>query len=73
VRVPANAEIWFQGDKTSQTGTLRHFVSPQLQSGQTYTYEIKARWMDNSGQAVERTKQVKVQAGARVGVDFYNQ
>jgi uncharacterized protein (TIGR03000 family) len=70
VRVPDNAEIWFAGAKTTQTGPVRHFVSPSLQPGRTFTYEIRARWADVSGRRVDRTKEVKVQAGARVGVDF---
>jgi uncharacterized protein (TIGR03000 family) len=70
LRVPENAEVWFEGDKTSQTGSVRHFVSPSLEPGKTFTYDVRARWTDASGQPVDRTKQVKVQAGARVGVDF---
>jgi len=72
VRVPENAQLWFAGAKTSQTGAVRHFVSPSLPAGRTFTYEIRARWTDASGSSVDRTKQVKVQAGARVGVDFNN-
>jgi uncharacterized protein (TIGR03000 family) len=72
VRVPVNAEIWFEGEKTSQTGAVRHFQSPELQPGKTFTYDVRARWTDAAGKEVDRTKQVKVQAGARVGVDFSN-
>jgi len=70
VRVPENAQLWFAGAKTSQTGPVRHFVSPSLQPGRTFTYEIRARWTDASGRLVVRTKQVEVRAGARIGVDF---
>jgi len=70
VRVPANAEIWFEGDKTSQTGPERSFVSPALRTGKAFTYDIRARWTDSSGQAVDQTKQVKVEAGRRSTVDF---
>jgi uncharacterized protein (TIGR03000 family) len=49
---------------------VRHFVSPSLQAGRTFTYEIRARWTDASGRSVDRTKQVEVKAGARIGVDF---
>ena len=72
VRVPANAEIWFDGDRTSQSGAVRHFESPALQPDKTFTYTIRARWTDGAGKVVDRTKQIKVQAGARVGVDFNN-
>jgi len=70
VRVPENAEIWFAGARTTQTGPVRHFVSPSLQPGRTFSYEVRARWTDASGRPVDRTKEVKVQAGGRVGVDF---
>jgi len=70
VRVSANAEVWFEGDRTSQTGAMRSFISPPLQPGKTFTYDIRARWMDPSGKPVDQTRQVKVQAGRRSMVDF---
>ena len=51
IRVPANAEVWVEGDKTSQTGAVRHFVSPTLQTGKTFTYDIRARWTGADGKA----------------------
>ena len=73
VRVPDGAEIWIEGDKTSMTGTMRRFTSPALEPGKSYTYDVKAKWTDSSGKEVERTRTVKVAAGARVGVDFNTQ
>jgi uncharacterized protein (TIGR03000 family) len=70
VRVPADAEILFEGDKTSQTGANRAFVSPALQPGRTFTYEIRAKWTGTDGKPVEQTRQVKIQAGVRTLVDF---
>jgi uncharacterized protein (TIGR03000 family) len=52
------------------SGPVRHFYSAPLTPGQTFTYEVRARWTDPSGKPVERTKKVDVQAGARIGVDF---
>ena len=72
VRVPNNAEVYFEGDRTSQTGTQRSFISPAPQLGKTFTYDIRARWMDPSGRPVEQTRHVKVQAGRRSVVDFTN-
>jgi uncharacterized protein (TIGR03000 family) len=68
--VPANARIWFDGDLTHQTGPVRDFESPPLQPGQTYTYNIRARWMQN-GQPVTQDRTVTV-AGQRTMVDFMN-
>jgi uncharacterized protein (TIGR03000 family) len=69
VRVPAGAEIWFEGAKTGQSGSTRTFVSPPLEKGQTFTYEIRARWTQD-GKPVEQTRHVNVRAGENVQVDF---
>jgi uncharacterized protein (TIGR03000 family) len=69
VRVPANAEILFEGEKTTQTGSSRQFVSPPLTPGGKYTYDIQARWMEN-GRQINRTRHVPVGAGQVVRVDF---
>jgi len=70
VRVPDNAELWFGGDKTSQTGGDRAFVTPELKQDKDYFYTLKARWMGGDGKAIERTKRVKVHAGGQIMVDF---
>jgi uncharacterized protein (TIGR03000 family) len=69
VRVPADAEVWFGTGKTSQTGTRREFVSPPLEPGKGFTYEIRARWVEN-GKEVTQTRRLDVSAGAWKGVDF---
>jgi len=69
VRVPADAEIWFDGTKTSQTGASRQFVSPPLATDKSYQYEVKARWLED-GNEVIRTRRVEVQGGSRVNVDL---
>jgi uncharacterized protein (TIGR03000 family) len=69
VRVPADAEVWFGTGKTSQTGTRREFVSPPLEPGQGFTYEIRARWVEN-GKEVTQTRRLDVSAGTWKGVDF---
>jgi uncharacterized protein (TIGR03000 family) len=69
VRVPANAEVIFEGAKTTQRGSSRRFVSPPLTPGGNYSYDIEARWMEN-GRQVSRTRHVPVRAGQVVRVDF---
>jgi uncharacterized protein (TIGR03000 family) len=69
VRVPSDAEIWFEGAKTQSTGTFREFVSPQLEPGQDYTYQMRARWMDN-GQEVNKTRELRVRAGDQLSLDL---
>jgi len=65
----ATAEVWFENTLTTQQGTQRLFHSPALEPGQNYTYTIKARWMEN-GKAIERDRQVNVQAGQSIIVNF---
>lgn len=69
VRVPESAVIWFDGDKTTQTGTLREFITPSLDPGQKYTYDIKAQWVEN-GKEVLRTRKMEIYAGDRLMVNF---
>jgi uncharacterized protein (TIGR03000 family) len=69
VSVPAGAELWFDGQKTVQTGTQRSFTTPVLETGNSYHYEVRARWMKD-GRQVEETRSVPVFAGARVSVVF---
>ncbi len=69
VRSPADAEIWFEGSKTTQTGAMREFESPELKPGRQYTYEVRARWMQD-GKKVSQTQTIEVSAGDRKTVDF---
>jgi uncharacterized protein (TIGR03000 family) len=73
VRVPANAEIWFDNQKMSQTGSLRDFVSPPLETGKQFTYNLRVRWTDSSGKVIDQTKQVEVQAGQQSTADFMSE
>ena len=69
VTVPADAQVWFEGQATTRTGTERDYYSPELPSDNPYAYNIKARWMQ-SGQPIERTLTVKVQRNKRAVADF---
>lgn len=69
VKVPADAELWFEGFKTSQQGERRKFQTPPLEPGKTFTYEIRARWTEDNG-AVNRLQKFKVKAGDVLNIDF---
>jgi uncharacterized protein (TIGR03000 family) len=69
ITLPANAEVRFEGDKTTQTGANRLFVSPPLKAGHNYIYEVKAQWKEN-GQEVTRDRRITVRAGEVVNVPF---
>jgi len=68
MRVHPNAQVWFSGDTTHQTGHTRQFVTPSLEDG-LYYYNIRARWNEN-GQDVERTRKVLVRPGDRIAIDM---
>ena len=67
--VPADAEIWIDGTKTTSTGAVRQFQSPPLTTGQQYSYEVRAGWSEH-GHEVIQTQNVAVTAGAHVTVSF---
>jgi len=69
VQVPANAQLWIDGYKTTQTGTMRHYTSPPLTPGMNYSYDIRARWMEN-GKPVERDKKVSFHAGESIDMNL---
>jgi uncharacterized protein (TIGR03000 family) len=69
VRVPADAEILIDGAKTTQRGTLRQYISPPLEPGKNFTYEITAKYTED-GKEVSRTHRQVVRAGGRYPVDF---
>jgi uncharacterized protein (TIGR03000 family) len=69
VVVPANADVWLNGAPTKQTGSERLFKSPPIAAGQDYSYEVRARWLEN-GQPVERTETILVKIGKDVSVNL---
>lgn len=69
VHVPADAGVWIDGAPTSQRGDWRSFATPPLESGQVFSYEVRARWQVE-GKEVERTRTVQVRSGDRLTIDF---
>lgn len=67
----ADAEVFFDGAPTTETGTTRTFNTPPLDGGQTYTYTIRARW-NQGGQLVDQSRTVSFAAGSHVTVNFNN-
>ena len=72
VRVPADAEIWFGKTKTTSTGSVREFETPELTPGRHYSYQIRARW-NEGGHPVTNTQTVDVTAGSHASVIFLGQ
>lgn len=69
VRVPADAQVEVQGQKTKQTGAVRRFDSPPLAVGRDYTYTLKATWKE-AGQEKTREVDVTVVPGETKEVDL---
>jgi uncharacterized protein (TIGR03000 family) len=69
VRVPANAQVLFDGAATTQTGPVRRFVSPALTPGHDYLYTISATWTENN-QPVTQARKLTVRAGGSYVVDL---
>jgi len=65
----AQAQVSIGGRPTAQTGTERWFHSPALQTGSTYTYQIRASWMQG-GKQVSQERTVTVIPGQTTVVDF---
>ena len=71
IQLPANASLFFNGVETTGQlgGRARRYVTPSLLPGETYKFVLRAEWMEN-GRTVERSREVKVEAGDVIGVDF---
>lgn len=69
VHVPAQATVWFDNQPTTQTGSVRDFVSPSLTPGQEYHYTVRAAWREN-GREIERQHVFSFTAGDPVSIDF---
>jgi uncharacterized protein (TIGR03000 family) len=69
VVVPPDAEVYFDGSPTTETGTERVYTTPHLVEGTTYSYTIRAVWTAG-GSPVDKTRQVTFRSGSQVRVDF---
>ncbi len=68
--VPPDAQVWFDGDKTTQTGTMREYVSPALPAGKTFTYDVRVEYRAPDGRMVDETRPIHVRANDWWTVDF---
>jgi uncharacterized protein (TIGR03000 family) len=69
VLMPPSAKLWFDGAATSQTGAVRSFTTPPLDAGKTYSYKVRACWLED-GRPVVRSQVVKVTPGATAELDL---
>ena len=69
VSVPAEARVFVNGKVTSSTGTVRRYVSHNLEAGFSYTYELRAE-MVVDGRVVAESKSITVRAGEAADLAF---
>lgn len=62
VRLPAYAQLTIEGQKTTQTGPLRHFYSPPLDPDKNYHYTFEWTY-PKDGKTYKATKVINVRAG----------
>jgi len=69
VFVPADAEVFFERESTTQRGRERLYLTPPLTVGENYQYEIRARWQDR-GKTIERSRKISLTGGDSIRVNF---
>jgi uncharacterized protein (TIGR03000 family) len=69
VKVPAEAEIWFDDAPTSQEGSYRLFTTPSLPADRPLSYKIRARWRIK-GAELTRSEDVAVAPGGTFTLNF---
>jgi uncharacterized protein (TIGR03000 family) len=65
-----DATVWIEGKRTVQKGTVRKFVSPPLQRGASYWYDVRVEWLQDGRKNV-RTDVAAVQAGQESSLRFF--
>jgi uncharacterized protein (TIGR03000 family) len=69
IKLPADARLYADTKVLSLIGPERRFVSPELPSGQEFTYRFRVEY-DRNGETLSVTRKVAVRAGAMVAVEF---
>jgi uncharacterized protein (TIGR03000 family) len=69
VTLPADAELWLNGQRMHHTGAERDFITPPLKKDETYTYHVRAHWTQD-GQPREESIEVKVRANKTTAVQL---
>jgi uncharacterized protein (TIGR03000 family) len=62
IQAPAGANLWISDVFVGQGNSSRQFISPPLENGRTYTYDVKARWMQD-GREMTSTRTLEFQGG----------
>jgi uncharacterized protein (TIGR03000 family) len=69
VKLPADADLWFNEGATSQRGSYRTFVTPRLSNDRDSIYTIRVRWLIKDAE-LSRVERISVQPGLTTTVNF---
>jgi uncharacterized protein (TIGR03000 family) len=64
LQFPGDAEVWLNGRRTEGKGEEHVLTSPVLAPGQTFTFDVKARWK-SGGKTYETSRGVTLKPGDR--------
>jgi uncharacterized protein (TIGR03000 family) len=70
ILVPADALVWVNGEKTTQSGPRRDFVSSGLAPGRSYTFEVRTEWKGQDGRPVDLVQRIPMQAGDKRAISI---
>ncbi len=70
VLVPSDAVVWVNGEKTTQSGPRRDFVSSGLAPGRSYTFEVRTEWKGQDGKPVDLVQRIPMQAGDKRAISI---
>ena len=63
VKLPEMANVFVNGNSTTTTGQIRHFISRDLKEGGAYRFEVKAVLKNDDGTEIVQNKTVVVNSG----------
>jgi len=69
VKLPAEAELWFDDTRTNLDGSYRRFVTPPLEAGHQQAYTLRVRWHIKDAD-LTRVEKIRVEPGKTVTVNF---
>jgi len=67
LRVPLTSEVFVDGSKLQQNGVMREIITPPLEPGGRYHYDVLVRWLSKD-KVVEQRMDVPFAAGERPAV-----
>lgn len=67
--IPLGSRVWLAGKEVDANAAPTVLESPVLQTGQSYTFDVKVAWADG-GKTEERTRSVTVGAGDQTSLTY---